>query len=408
MLDIDASLVNFEIVCDGNPCGFHSPLMFLAEICGSVFWPTMEVLEKALFLLSRHANVSVRNCLGDTVLHAILNAKRYQERQWRCGYLSKSDRSESILKGPKALLTACVAAGADIYAVNENGETPSMIAAHYNRLNEWIPALEACGYNVESVIRSPGDHMGVPRQVSKLSFKSWHQNWLRDGVLVGEDEESILHPWWEQKVLTRTEFYCCLGNKVHLMEENQYGCETKDNFSADMNSDEEDVDEYTICNSRIETNDTVLPQLSSAELRDAISTCPAKEVRPIQQEPQVESEINSESQILETTKPSIEQSISYNINNQEFYNKLDPMNTQPSSETDKVWNDYLAVGWNLENPDFSAENLDFTANICNPARSDITGFSGLGQDELDNNLPDFGSEVLEGEHYDTNDGSAWI
>jgi hypothetical protein len=49
-------------------------------------------------------------------------------------------------------LTAAIAAGADIYAFDKNGDTPTMTAKEYGRGEEWAEALEECGIDVKQVL----------------------------------------------------------------------------------------------------------------------------------------------------------------------------------------------------------------------------------------------------------------
>lgn len=68
-----------------------------------------------------------------------------------------------------------ITAGADVYATNDDDITPSMIALEYGREDEWIEALELCGYEPEEVFTSCIHHPTQGPQTSKLSFQEYCQ-----------------------------------------------------------------------------------------------------------------------------------------------------------------------------------------------------------------------------------------
>jgi hypothetical protein len=98
------------------------------------------------------------NAERNNILHCALNARAHTTIQGREA-LAKAwmvavcdcDRCNASFGEPKQLLTAAIAAGADIYAFNENGVTPTMAAEQCGRDAEWIEALEECGIHAEQV-----------------------------------------------------------------------------------------------------------------------------------------------------------------------------------------------------------------------------------------------------------------
>ncbi len=69
-----------------------------------------------------------------------------------------------------------ITAGADVYATNNEGETPTMLASIYGRDEEWTEALELCGYDSEQVLAHSDpvlDDCSCQRQTSKLSFEEY-------------------------------------------------------------------------------------------------------------------------------------------------------------------------------------------------------------------------------------------
>lgn len=108
---------------------------------------------------------------------------------WRCLYSTEA---------PKDLLMVSITAGADVYAKNNLGETPSMIAADYGHEDEWIETLELCGIDSEEVIthsESHSDKCTLKHQVSKLSFKEYcrtrRYDWRYEQRLRFKENEKI-------------------------------------------------------------------------------------------------------------------------------------------------------------------------------------------------------------------------
>lgn len=105
------------------------------------------MVEKAILFLNRKADISCRDEIGDTVLHTFLKCERLHEKESRSQIHSgRMWMWDVSLKAPKDLLMVFITAGADVYAANDNGETPSMVASEYQREDEWIEVLELCGW----------------------------------------------------------------------------------------------------------------------------------------------------------------------------------------------------------------------------------------------------------------------
>jgi hypothetical protein len=151
-----------------------SPLIYLADICGYFFGEVIQTVDKAILLLKRKADISCRDHNGNTVLHTLLECPRpYEDSR-----LLPEDRFYLSLTEPKQLLMAFITAGADVYAINNRGETPSMIAWDFGREDEWTEALTLCGYDSEEVFAQSDpalhDCTRIP-QSSKLSFEEFCQ-----------------------------------------------------------------------------------------------------------------------------------------------------------------------------------------------------------------------------------------
>lgn len=141
-------------------------LMILAERSG---FPYYEVVDKAIVLIKSGNDVLQKDMNGDSVLHALLN---HYYRSYFTGHQNYLHYCQ-----PKDLLLAFIAAGPDVYAVNNAGRTPTMIARQHGRLAEWTKALSLCGYDPYSVLAHSvylAVHKLPPvRTESKLSFGSF-------------------------------------------------------------------------------------------------------------------------------------------------------------------------------------------------------------------------------------------
>lgn len=151
-----------------------SPLLFLASISDYSTSGVVMVLEKAILLLNWGVDISCCDRLGNTVLHRILD-NRCLRAEGRHGIRP--------YKEPGELLKVFIAAGADVYALNNAGRSASRTAANYGREEEWSEALESCGFNSKEIVRQTMprylQYTG-PRQVSKLTFKEYCRTWDED------------------------------------------------------------------------------------------------------------------------------------------------------------------------------------------------------------------------------------
>ncbi len=149
-----------------------SPLICLASLCGLCLGGSIQTVDKAILLLQRKADILYRDYNDDTVLHRLLETSRYREMfrplTWNQFYWSLAELEQ--------LLMVFIIAGADVYAFNNRGETPSMIARKYGREVEWTESLTLCGYDSEEVFAQSDpalhDCTRIP-QTSKLSFEEF-------------------------------------------------------------------------------------------------------------------------------------------------------------------------------------------------------------------------------------------
>jgi hypothetical protein len=158
-----------------------SALSIFADACGYECVDIMDIIAKAILFLDRKADIDCRADRGDTVLHIILQCNRLHERisKEQAQAAKKSCPNSlhqwfSSITAPKDLLMVFLSAGADVYATNNDNETPYMVAVLYGRENEWYEALEKCGYEPEPGLTSWSCSIHHPRhqsQKSKLSLQ---------------------------------------------------------------------------------------------------------------------------------------------------------------------------------------------------------------------------------------------
>jgi ankyrin repeat protein len=185
----------FEVV-DGEK---RYSLHLLAEQCGYGHnFESVDIVEKAILLLKRGANISYPDFDGSTVLHTIIGCVRYHQygskRQARSfGRIRQWVRS---FHEPKEFLMASIAAGANVYAINGEGLTPSMYARLFGREKEWVEALRSTGFDPEEVVAhsDPNFHDCREPPASKLSLEKYclrreEDLKARKSDIVNDDEE---------------------------------------------------------------------------------------------------------------------------------------------------------------------------------------------------------------------------
>jgi len=182
------SHANQTISCNGSR---RAPLSLLAKACGYFVSNYFQVATKAILLLQRGADVKYRYQNGDTLLHTLLKIRRYHQDVAYITAECNSDLRQRKLsiRQPKLLLVAFIVAGADVYAINNKGLTPSAIATIYGREREWKRALRVCGYDVVKVFRRSSAEPWAamrPRQMPKLRFEDFCERCF-DGIW-GDDD----------------------------------------------------------------------------------------------------------------------------------------------------------------------------------------------------------------------------
>jgi hypothetical protein len=148
-------------------------------------------------LLRLTADITVVNEECNNVLHCTLKArvfediegKEAQAKAWMVAACD-CDRCNASFREPRQLLTAAIAAGADIYAFNQNGDTPTMVAERCDREAEWVEALEECGIDVEKVFLHTKEWENVLDELD-IGFCFFHCSSETKAKIVEEFESSF-------------------------------------------------------------------------------------------------------------------------------------------------------------------------------------------------------------------------
>jgi hypothetical protein len=202
---------------DWSTCLTSYPLLRLAGCCREPPTFALDILEKAILLLRLTADITVVDEECNNVLHCALKARVFHEIEGREAQAKAwmvaacdCDRCNASFREPRQLLTAAIAAGADIYAFNQNGDTPTMAAEQCDREAEWVEALEECGIDVEKVF---------------LHTKEWEN-------VLGKLDIGFLHCSSEKKAKIVDEFESSLWNAGNMRQESnltfQQFCEERD------------------------------------------------------------------------------------------------------------------------------------------------------------------------------------
>lgn len=155
--------------CQKDP-ELHSLFIF-SDICQSPDSTMLDIVEKAILLIKRGADIRVHNNCGDTALHIFL--KSYIVRLTTLWRRSAYHRTWCELQ---QILEVFITAGADIYTPNTYGETPTILASKSGLTEIWINALEYCGVDSEAVIASSQDpNAEFVRQYSQVTFEEYCQ-----------------------------------------------------------------------------------------------------------------------------------------------------------------------------------------------------------------------------------------
>jgi hypothetical protein len=122
-------------------CGLGDELLTMTAK-GSDYGPRPKVIEK---VLRYGANPNAVDQDGNTSLHHILSEMRYRDNDFAGVLVRKEDFRKTLL--------LLIEAGANVNAMNIEGEVVSDIAFRHGNWIEWREALKSCGYG-EALVRN--------------------------------------------------------------------------------------------------------------------------------------------------------------------------------------------------------------------------------------------------------------
>ncbi|PMD31691.1 hypothetical protein L207DRAFT_519052 [Hyaloscypha variabilis F] len=220
MLEFGDPFFNLNDICN-TWSGKCSALTVLARDCGYDTSEIIDVVDKAILLLSRKANISCRDENGDSVLHTVLRSQRLHDSVLKqsTSYQGRAQAWELSLTAPRDLLAVFITAGADVYTTNNADETPSVVAREYGRVGEWIEALALCGYDFQEVLSSCVHRPTCVYQTAKLSF----------------------HEYCEQRLERKYPVLFDEGHNCEIYSNSECGDETE---SEESQSEDEDNEEF--------------------------------------------------------------------------------------------------------------------------------------------------------------------
>ena len=159
--------------------------------------------DKVGLLLTRGANVKARSSRGETCLHLVF------EEHYPSGAFCWCDNRSQLWRHrcrTKDIVILMITAGADVCAVDEEGESVSDVAIRSGQQTLWTEALDYCGIDIRDVLARPNldpahstalspEYSQAPRSVtSTMSLKQYTER--REAFRVPEEKEfSCMDPF---------------------------------------------------------------------------------------------------------------------------------------------------------------------------------------------------------------------
>ena len=202
LIDLEEPFVSLENtgnnLLDANiPTPYANiPLMLLAYLHSQQWGTNLQMADKVGLLLTRGANVKARNSSGGTCLHLVFLEHHHRGGCWLC---CDGSRLRRHLCRTKDIVILMITAGADVCAVDGEGESVSDVAIRSGQQSLWTEALKYCGIDINDVLaRSKVDtacstalspeYSQPPRSVtSKMSLEEYLER--RKAFCVPEEKE---------------------------------------------------------------------------------------------------------------------------------------------------------------------------------------------------------------------------
>jgi hypothetical protein len=180
--------------------GYESPFLYLCRHYSRARDKyrdfIFETADKLALLLSRGADVSERDRLGNNCLHLILDFEDSDVH----GRYARDNPNEL-----RDVLMLLVTAGADVYAINDHDLSVSEMADVHDHISTWTAVLTTCGVEIEEVRRDRflnrplsssiapelQEASCVSRQRSKISLHDYLQGRISESSItaIGSTED---------------------------------------------------------------------------------------------------------------------------------------------------------------------------------------------------------------------------
>ena len=145
LVDLGPPFISLESTGDNDPTE-NNPLLLLAHLHTGNYAYSYQVSWEIALLLSRGANVNARNSRRQTCLHMVFSGRPH---------IRDSSYLRKYLLQKKDILILYICAGADVYAVDEHGDSVSDVASNSEQKKVWIAALKYCGIDINDVTARP-------------------------------------------------------------------------------------------------------------------------------------------------------------------------------------------------------------------------------------------------------------
>ena len=150
LIDLGKPFISLESFDDSNP--YESvPLLLLVRLHSEYWDANLQMLDKTELLLTRGANVKARNSRGQTCLHLAFLGHIHSSLCWcKIEFRLWVHRYRTT-----DLVILLITAGADVCAVDGEGESVSDVAIRSGQQALWTHALKCCGIDIKDVLARP-------------------------------------------------------------------------------------------------------------------------------------------------------------------------------------------------------------------------------------------------------------
>ena len=147
LVDLGEPFISLEATVTNDRQG-RTPLLLLADDHAEQWGGSYQIPGKIALLLSRGVKVNARDSSGGSCLHLVSRHIHWESR-CPCGDEIRWWRHLSMTKD---ILIMMISAGADVCAIDEDGESVSDVALCSGLEMLWTDALKYCGIDIKDVL----------------------------------------------------------------------------------------------------------------------------------------------------------------------------------------------------------------------------------------------------------------